>query len=91
MIGEDAAGNVPTLQYCMDYAAAKGVDPADVYIDHGAHAWQTLFGAIENYTGGSIGLPWEGIVRGESMEYVWNSVTGEGSAMSVLDEVLALW
>ncbi len=91
VIGEDGEGNAPTLQYCNDYAEAKGVDPAVVYIDYESRSWEALFNAIDNYAQGSISLPWEAIVKGGSMEYVWNSVTGEGTAMTVLDELLALW
>ena len=90
VIGENGAGEAPTLQYCMDYAEAKGVDPAHVYIDHGNNSWDTLFGALDSYGQGGFSLPWEGILRADSMEYIWNSVAGEGSGMSVLDELFAL-
>ena len=90
VIGEDGQEKKPTLQYCMDYAQQKGVDPARVYIDFGNNSWDTLFGALESYGQGGFSLPWQGILRAQSMEYIWNSVVGEGSAMSVLDELFAL-
>ena len=90
VIGEDHLDQKPTLQYCMDYAEAKGVDPSRVYVDHDNQSWSTLFGAIDSYGQGGFSLPWQGILRGDSMEYVWNSVIGEGSSTSVLDELFAL-
>ncbi|MFT7578978.1 MAG: hypothetical protein ACI9MR_000640 [Myxococcota bacterium] len=79
VVGEDNFGNEPTLEYCTAYATGKGMDPALTFIDHdGTQSWPNLFTHINTYSGGSIGLPWNVVLNGNSMEYVWSSNTGEG-------------
>jgi len=90
VIGEDGFSGPPSLEYCMTYALAKGLDPANVFIDHdGRRSWPELFGAIETYSGGSIGLPWNAVLDGVSMEYIWSSNAGTGDLYSVQDQLLA--
>jgi hypothetical protein len=90
VIGENAAGGAPSLEYCKDYAGSKGLDPASTFIDHdGTNSWPTLFGAIDTYSGGSIGLPWNAVVDGRSFEYVWSSNAGSGDLYSVQDALMA--
>ncbi|MFO0749081.1 MAG: hypothetical protein U1F43_25975 [Myxococcota bacterium] len=90
VVGENPAGAAPTLEYCKDYAGAHGLDPRQTYIDNdGKVSWPTLFGAINTYGNGSIGLPYNIVLDGRSMEYKWNSATGGGDLYQVQDELLA--
>ena len=90
VIGENNASAAPSLQYCKDYAGAKGLDAAATFIDHdGQRSWPTLFEAINTYSGGTIGLPWNAVLDGRSMEYVWSSNAGSGDLYSVQDELLS--
>lgn len=90
VIGENTAGTAPSVQYCKDYAGAKGLDPGATFIDHdGQRSWPVLFDAINTYSGGSIGLPWNAVLDGRSMEYVWSSNAGSGDLYSVQDELLS--
>ncbi len=90
VLGEDRGGAAPSLAYCREYALAKGLDPANTFIDHdGRAAWSTLFGAINTYTDGSIGLPWNAVLDGRSMRYVWSSNAGEGDLYGAQDALLA--
>ncbi len=89
IIGENTAGTQPSLEYCMDYALAKGVDPANVYVDHdGTRSWPEVFQWVNTYSGNSIGLPWNAVLDGRSMEYVWSSNAGSGDLYSVQQELL---
>ncbi|PIE15710.1 MAG: hypothetical protein CSA66_08140, partial [Proteobacteria bacterium] len=90
VIGENAASGQPSLEYCKDYALAKGLDPATTYVDHdGTRSWPAVFGAIDTYSGGSIGLPWNAVLDGRSMEYVWSSNAGSGDLYGAQDALLA--
>jgi len=90
VIGENAAGAAPSLEYCKDYAGKKGLDMASTFIDHdGTNSWPVLFGAIDTYSGGSIGLPWNAVLDGRSMEYIWSSNAGSGDLYGVQDELMS--
>jgi len=90
VIGENAAGAEPSLEYCKDYAGKKGLDAAATFIDHdGTNSWPVLFGAIDTYSGGSIGLPWNAVLDGRSMEYIWSSNAGSGDLYNVQDELMS--
>lgn len=90
VIGENNAGGQPSLEYCKDYAGAKGVDPASTFVDNdGSRSWPVLFSAIETYSGGSIGLPWNVVLDGRSMEYIWSSNAGSGDLYQVQDDLMA--
>lgn len=89
VIGENASGLAPSLEYCMDYAGRKGLDPSSTFIDNdGTNSWPTLFSAIDTYSGGSIGLPWNAVLDGRSMEYIWSSNAGSGDLYSVQEELM---
>lgn len=89
VIGEDQLGGPPSVAYCLDYALAKGVDPAHVFIDNdGGRSWAATFAAINTYGGGSIALPWNAVLDGESFEYLWSSNAGSGDLYSVQDALL---
>jgi len=90
VIGENNASAAPSVEYCMDYAGAKGLDPASTFIDHdGQRSWPKLFEAINTYSGSSIGLPWNAVLDGRSMEYVWSSNAGSGDLYAVQDELMS--
>ena len=92
MLGETEDGLQPDLDYCMAYAESHGMNPENLYIDYNPDsvnsAWYTLFTHISASTT-SIGLPWQAVVEGIEMTYLWNNVTPEGqSAEQVIDGLL---
>jgi hypothetical protein len=89
VIGEDRLGGQPSLAYCREYALAKGLDPENTFVDHdGQGSWPVLFGAINTYSGNSIGLPWNAVLDGQSMVYVWSSNAGDGDLYGAQDALL---
>ena len=84
VIGEDNAGSPPTDGYCASYAADKGVDPN---LTFGGDSGKTLFTYVNNYGEGGFGVPWNLILDGSTLEYVWSSTTGTGDLYGTLDEL----
>ena len=77
MLGQDAEGEAPTAEYCTQYAQAKGLDPARVLMDNGTDgAWGIFEQSIDLYEYGYI--PWNGILRGSNMEYIWSDNVSYG-------------
>jgi len=90
VVGENNGGAQPSLEYCKDYAGSHGLDPRQTYVDHdGSNSWPVLFGAINTYSNGSIGLPYNIVLDGRSMEYKWNSATGSGDLYQVQEELMS--
>jgi hypothetical protein len=91
LFGEDNNGSQPTTQQCVAWAEGHGVDPSMVYIDHdGSGPWRTTWSHIENYAQGSIALPWEGILKGADMEYLFYSHGKAKDPLEVLGALLDL-
>lgn len=89
VVGEDRLGAKPSLAFCREYALAKGLDPANTFIDHdGVGSWPVLFDVLNTYSGSSIGLPWNAVLDGNSMTYVWSSNAGDGDLYSAQDALL---
>ena len=89
VLGETMDGGPPDLAYCLEYAKTHGMNPENLYIDNEAgQAWSTLFQYIDPGTS-EIGLPWEAIVEGTEMTYIWNTVSGTGSWEQVFDQLLS--
>lgn len=89
VVGENQFSEAPSLEYCMEYALSHGLTPEQTFIDHdGERSWPQLFGAIDTYSGDTIGLPWNVVLDGRSMEYIWSSNTGNGDLYGVQDELL---
>lgn len=86
VVSEDQGYNPPTLEYCMEYAERKNLDPARVLIDNGL---TTTWGNVSptGGGGGSVGLPWQAVLDPYNMEYVWNSQTDGGDVNAVLNEM----
>ena len=84
VLSEDQNYQPPTLEYCKGWAQQQGVNPARVVIDPN---FETLFQYVENYSGDSIGLPWEAVLDGRGMIYEWHNLE-PGSALGVIDELL---
>ena len=92
VLGETADGLQPDLNYCMAYAESHGMNPENLYMDYNPEsvnpAWDTLFTHISSTTT-NIGLPWQAVVEGTEMTYVWNNVPGDsGVAESVIADLL---
>ena len=68
VLGEDAGGAPPSQAYCMQYAEGHGFDPVNVLIDP---SWQT-FGSFITIGGNT--LPWDVLLDGDDMMFVWESV-----------------
>ncbi len=90
VLGEDTAGAKPTQAYCQEYAAAHGLDPAVVYIDHdGTQSFAAVQEAVELYMpAGTLSLPWDGLLRGDGMLYLWTPGEVQGDLSSLLDQLL---
>ncbi len=90
VMGEDGYYGEPTLAYCEQYARSKGMDPNDFYIDYGQTygGFETLFSNIYPYSSAGIGLPWNALLRGSNLEYVYND-NGGGDILQVLQSLLA--
>ena len=87
ILGEDANSMMPTEAYCVGYAEDHDLDPAEVYID-----WQyeATFSHIDPYLGpnGEFAIPWDVLVRGTDMEYVWHSALTSPDLDTVLTSLL---
>jgi hypothetical protein len=85
VLSEDAQGGVPTLDYCKQYAESAGFPPEKMVIDNG---FDKLFTVMANGGNGGIGLPWDGVLNGNGMIYIYNSEQGQTSPSSAVDELL---
>jgi len=95
VIGETGSGGKPTLAYCLQYATQHNIPPEKTFIDHGTQwgGWEILFTYLEPYLAddGSFALPWDGVLDGDNMEYVFSSgnPTTYASVNAALDALLA--
>ncbi len=91
VLGEDSNSAPPSLAYCKAYAAEKGIDPAATFVDNDGQgrSWAILFDALNTYTTTSIGLPWNAVLDGRNMVYVWSSTAGEGDLYQAQDALLS--
>lgn len=89
LYAETNAGVKPTLDQCLAYANAKGIDPAQVFIDkEGDRSWGNTFDHVNNYASGSFGIPWSLVLDGKSMEYIWSSTLGTGSVYEAVESLI---
>ena len=93
VLGETKDGAQPDLDYCMAYAESHGMNPENLYIDYNPEsvnsAWDTLFTNVSAMTT-NIGLPWQAVVEGTEMTYVWNNVPDDaGPAAQVIEGLLS--
>ncbi len=74
ILGENSQGGKPTLAQCVNYASQNKLPPELVLIDYG-NTWggfETLFTYLNPYiTGNTFGLPWNAVLDGRSMIYVY--------------------
>lgn len=86
LLGEDANYGPPSLADCLAYAnnTSHPYDPAKVFIDPN---WDTFFNYVYGYLGDSILLPWNAVLRGGNMEYVYSDSTG-GDLSTTLNGLL---
>ena len=94
VIGETPSGGKPTLEYCVEYANQYGVPLGKTYIDHGNQwgGWETTFTYLNPYTAadGSFSLPWEALLDGDDMTYVFSSGNPTYPSVSAaINELLA--
>lgn len=81
VLGEDTNGGPPTMDYCEGYATQYGHGLSNFYIDNdGTQSYATVFQNVWIYPGdgGSFGLPWNGMFKGGSGEYVYADGAGVG-------------
>ena len=68
VLGENTSGGEPTLDYCRSYAGQYDHGLENFYLDHsGTQSYATVFENLWIYpgAGGSFGLPWNGMIRGD--------------------------
>ena len=90
VIGENATEGQPTLAYCAQYAKQHGIPPQKVFIDWGNQygGWETLFTYINPYLeGDTISLPWDAVLSGKNMMYMYTSGSASNDYQSV-DEAI---
>lgn len=85
ILSEDAQGAVPTLEYCKQYADSTGFPQDRMLIDN---KFAKLFNVMANGGNGGIGLPWDGVLNGEGLIYLFNSEQGQGSPGKVVNDLL---
>ena len=91
VLGEDTRSGQPSLEYCRGYADQYRNGRANFYLDHdGAQSYATVFSNVWIYPGegGAFGLPWNGMFRGGSGEYVYADGAGVGDINTGLNEML---
>lgn len=89
LYGETPNATPPSLAECKQYGERKGIDPSVLYLDNdGGRAWAATLDKIDNYATGSFGIPWNALLKGDSMEYMWSSYAGEGDLYSNIDALL---
>jgi hypothetical protein len=72
VFGENTQRGEPTVRQCQQYARRYG-GAANFYIDHdGENSFATTFQHMWPYVGpnGEFGLPWNGVLNAQTMEYV---------------------
>ena len=93
LLGEDANENPPTPEYCLEYAQSHGVDPSMVYMDNiQGDAWADAFQIMDSYSGDSVSLPWEAVLRGYDLRYDFCNAhpdAGETDATTVIEGLLS--
>ena len=84
ILGEDVGAAPPSQAFCSQYAGDQGYDPMNVLID--PH-WQTFSSFIQI---GGNSLPWDVLLDGDDMMFVWESVDPTFSLLqSELNKLLA--
>lgn len=77
MLGENNSGGQATLDFCKGYATSYKLPMDRTVIDWGSKGggWETLFTNVDPYVGpnGEFAVPWEAVLDGENMEYVYCS------------------
>ena len=90
VLGEDADGAEPSLAFCQEYAASMGLDPASVVIDwRDGESFAEVGDRLELYSDEGLGLPWDGVLDGLAMRYVWAGARDGGTAGDVVNDLLA--
>ena len=78
VFGENSQRGQPTVRQCQQYARQYG-GAANFYIDHdGENSFATTFQNMWPYVGpnGEFGLPWNGVLNAQTMEYVHGDNAG---------------
>lgn len=83
-LGADANDQLPTEQYCQQYAAQFGFPPERMIIDY---QFAELFAHVDSGDNNGTTLPWDAILDGHGMVYKWN---GTRSYSGAYGEVMKL-
>ena len=73
VLGQNNNGDAPSQAECQQYASSHSVDPALLLIDPN---WQTMNSNINSY--GASGIPWNVVLNGANMEYVYSDTATNG-------------
>jgi hypothetical protein len=91
ILGEDTNSGAPTMDYCQGYANQYGHGLSNFYIDNsGGQSYATVFENVWIYPGdgGSFGLPWNGMFKGGTGEYVYADGAGVGEVNDGINAML---
>ncbi len=91
ILGEDTSSGPPTMDYCEGYANQYGHGLSNFYIDNsGGQSYATVFSNVWIYPGegGSFGLPWNGMFKGGTGEYVYADGAGVGDINAGINAML---
>ncbi len=90
LLGEDDQGGRPSQAFCRSYADGHDIPYERMLIDYGNTwgAWEATFTHIYPYLGDSIGLPWNAVLDGRNMQYVYNDEVGPGAMNATIGELL---
>jgi hypothetical protein len=90
ILGQTLSYEIPTSDYCTQYARQTGVDPARVLIDNNSEnvPWRTFGQSINTYE--MEGIPWNAILRGSNMEYIWADNANDGTITTLQESLDAL-
>ena len=94
VLGENEYGAKPTAATCKSYAEKIGASPENFYVDFdydNGGSWATSFQNIFPYLSpdGAFYLPWDAVLDGANMEYVYSSSIGpHSSAQAAVVELM---
>jgi len=86
VVGENYSFEEPSLEFCKGYAKSMKVPVERFYLDwsESGGAWETLFANIDPYvTGSSFAVPWDIVLDGQNLEYLYTSSTDPYPGMGV--------
>ena len=91
MLGENNNYQPASLSQCVSYASQySGIPLSKFYVDSNPQAHEILFSALFPYpdSQGYLYFPWEAVLNGQGMEYVFSNAVSPGDAESTIAPLL---